>query len=86
MPSANPYRPDAETQLEIYKRMTLISQNDEVTRKVIRTGRLVTPYYSPKGQEAIPSAVSVNLRPDDQICTIYRGVHDMSPGGSECVR
>jgi TPP-dependent pyruvate/acetoin dehydrogenase alpha subunit len=81
MPSANPYRPDAETQLEIYKRMTLISQNDEVTRKVIRTGRLVTPYYSPKGQEAIPSAVSVNLRPDDQICTIYRGVHDMLAKG-----
>jgi pyruvate dehydrogenase E1 component alpha subunit len=59
----------------------LISQNDEVTRKLIRTGRLVTPYYSPKGQEAIPSAVSVNLRADDQICTIYRGVHDMLAKG-----
>jgi acetoin:2,6-dichlorophenolindophenol oxidoreductase subunit alpha len=70
------YKPDHATQLEIYKRMSLISQNDEVTRKVIRTGRLVTPYYSPKGQEAIPAAVSVNLRNDDQICTIYRGVHD----------
>jgi pyruvate dehydrogenase E1 component alpha subunit len=75
------YKPDEATQLDIYKRMTLISQNDEITRKVIRTGRLVTPYYSPKGQEAIPAAVSVNLRADDQICTIYRGVHDMLAKG-----
>jgi len=78
---ANQYSADAKTQLEIYKRMTLISQNDEMTRKVIRTGRLVTPYYSPKGQEAIPSAVSVSLRTDDQISTIYRGVHDMLAKG-----
>lgn len=77
----NSYQPDNATLLEIYKRMTLISQNDEVTRRVIRTGRLVTPYYSPKGQETIPSAVSVNLRPDDTIVTIYRGVHDMLAKG-----
>ena len=74
-------QPDAATQLEIYRRMTLISQNDEAIRKTIRTGRLVTPYYSPKGQEAIPSAVSVCLRDDDQIATIYRGVHDMLAKG-----
>jgi TPP-dependent pyruvate/acetoin dehydrogenase alpha subunit len=64
---------DAAIQLEIYRRMALISQNDEITRKAIRTGRLVTPYYSPKGQETIPAALSVSLRDDDQICTIYRG-------------
>ena len=78
---SNRYAPDTATQLEIYRRMTLITQNDEVTRKVIRTGRLVTPYYSPKGQETIPSAVSVNLRPDDTIVTIYRGIHDMLAKG-----
>jgi pyruvate dehydrogenase E1 component alpha subunit len=39
------------------------------------------PYYSPKGQEAIPSAVSVNLNDDDTICTIYRGTHDMLAKG-----
>jgi TPP-dependent pyruvate/acetoin dehydrogenase alpha subunit len=72
---------DAAIQLEIYRRMALISQNDEITRKAIRTGRLVTPYYSPKGQETIPAALSVSLRDDDQICTIYRGVHDMLAKG-----
>jgi pyruvate dehydrogenase E1 component alpha subunit len=77
----NTYQPDAKTQLEIYRRMTLISQNDEATRKVVRTGRLVMPYYSPKGQETIPSGISVNLRDDDMISTIYRGTHDMLAKG-----
>jgi len=72
---------DRAVQLEIYRRMALISQNDSATRRAIRTGRLVTPYYSPKGQEAIPAAVSTCLRPDDQIATIYRGVHDMLAKG-----
>ena len=73
--------PDAATQIEIYRRMSLILQNDEASRKVVRSGRLMMPYYSPRGQEVIPSAVSVNLGDDDQICTIYRGIHDMLAKG-----
>lgn len=73
--------PDAETQVEIYRRMTLIMQNDEASRRVIRSGRLMMPYYSQRGQEVIPSALSVNLNPDDTICTIYRGIHDMLAKG-----
>ena len=61
--------------------MSLIAQNDEASRKVVRSGRLMIPYYSPRGQEVIPSAVSVNLNDDDQICTIYRGIHDMLAKG-----
>jgi pyruvate dehydrogenase E1 component alpha subunit len=76
-----PAVPDAATQLEIYRRMSLIMQNDEASRKVVRSGRLMMPYYSPRGQEVIPSAVSVNLSDDDQICTIYRGIHDMLAKG-----
>jgi pyruvate dehydrogenase E1 component alpha subunit len=34
------------------------------------------PYYSPRGQEVIPAAVSVCLSKEDYICTIYRGTHD----------
>jgi TPP-dependent pyruvate/acetoin dehydrogenase alpha subunit len=68
-------------QLEIYRRMALISQNDAATRRALNAGRLRMPYYSPKGQEAIPAAVSTCLRPDDQIATIYRGVHDMLAKG-----
>src|SRR5271168_361327 len=75
------YQPDPATLVEIYRRMTLIKQNDERTRKVIRSGQLVMPYYSPRGQEVIPSAVSVNLTEKDYICTIYRGTHDMLAKG-----
>ncbi|HKT76517.1 MAG TPA: thiamine pyrophosphate-dependent dehydrogenase E1 component subunit alpha [Sphingobium sp.] len=79
--SANAAVPDKATQIEIYRRMTLIAQNDEAARKAIRSGRLMMPYYSPRGQEVIPSALSVNLNADDQICTIYRGTHDMLAKG-----
>lgn len=78
---SNRATPDAATQVEIYRRMALIKANDERSRKVIMTGRLVMPYYSPRGQEVIPSAMSVNLRDDDYLCTIYRGTHDMLAKG-----
>ena len=61
--------------------MALIKANDEHSRRVIRTGKLVMPYYSPRGQEVIPSAISVNLTDEDYICTIYRGTHDMLAKG-----
>ncbi len=73
--------PDATTLVAIYRRMALIKANDERSRKVIMTGRLVMPYYSPRGQEVIPSAVSANLHDSDYICTIYRGTHDMLAKG-----
>ena len=78
---SNRAAPDAATQIEIYRRMVLIKANDERSRKVIMTGRLVMPYYSPRGQEVIPSAISVNLTDDDYICTIYRGSHDQLAKG-----
>jgi len=78
---SNRATPDAATQLEIYRRMALIKANDERSRKVIMNGRLVMPYYSPRGQEVIPSAISVNLTDDDYICTIYRGSHDQLAKG-----
>ncbi len=73
--------PDAATQIEIYRRMALIKANDERSRKVVKSGRLVMPYYSPRGQEVIPSALCVNLTDDDYLCTIYRGTHDMLAKG-----
>ncbi|MFP3563094.1 thiamine pyrophosphate-dependent dehydrogenase E1 component subunit alpha [Paraburkholderia sp. SIMBA_030] len=73
--------PSSEILVDIYRRMALIKQNDERFRSVIKSGKLVMPYYSPRGQEVIPSAVSVCLSDDDYICTIYRGVHDMIAKG-----
>ena len=74
-------KPDAATLLEIYRKATFIKQNDEHVIKQMMAGKLVMPYYSPRGQEIIPSAISVSLDDDDYICTIYRGIHDMLAKG-----
>ena len=74
-------QPDRDTQLAIYKKMALLKANDERSLKVIKTGKLLMPYYSYRGQEVIPSALSVNLNDDDYVCTIYRGIHDMLAKG-----
>jgi len=68
--------PTKEEKIAIFRKMSLLKQNDERFRSVIKSGRLTMPYYSPRGQEVIPSAISVCLNPDDYICTIYRGTHD----------
>jgi acetoin:2,6-dichlorophenolindophenol oxidoreductase subunit alpha len=73
--------PPREVLVDMYRRMTLIKQNDERFRAVIKAGKIVAPYYSPRGQEVIPAAVSVNLTDQDYICTIYRGIHDMLAKG-----
>jgi TPP-dependent pyruvate/acetoin dehydrogenase alpha subunit len=74
-------RPDGPALVEIYRRVSLIKQNDERTIRALKSGKLVMPYYSGRGQEIIPSALSVNLTDDDYICTIYRGIHDMLAKG-----
>jgi pyruvate dehydrogenase E1 component alpha subunit len=74
-------RPDAATQVEMFRRMALLKASDERCRKLITTGRLVMPYYSYRGQEVIPAAMSVNLTDQDYLCTIYRGIHDMLAKG-----
>ncbi|MEQ8934464.1 MAG: thiamine pyrophosphate-dependent dehydrogenase E1 component subunit alpha, partial [Amphiplicatus sp.] len=73
--------PDKVVQMRIFEAMALTKINDERARKVIRSGKLVMPYYSYRGQESIPAAVSANLQELDYICTIYRGIHDMLSKG-----
>ena len=77
----NSYEADGATLLDIFRKMALLKINDEKSRQVIKSGRLMMPYYSYRGQECIPSAVSVCLNDDDYICTIYRGIHDMLAKG-----
>ncbi|PTB21765.1 pyruvate dehydrogenase [Trinickia symbiotica] len=74
-------QPDRSTLVEIYRRMALVKMNDERFRSVIKSGKLAMTYYSPRGQEVIPSALSVHLTNDDYLCTIYRGIHDMLAKG-----
>jgi len=77
----NSFTADADTLLAIFRRMALLKANDERSRKLLSSGRVLAPYYSYRGQEVIPSAVSAALNDDDTICTIYRGIHDMLAKG-----
>ena len=74
-------KPTNEQLLEIFRRAITIRLNDERVIKEMMSGRLVTPYYSARGQEIIPSSVMLNMNNDDYLSTIYRGTHDMVAKG-----
>ena len=67
---------DSATHLDMYRKTMLIKINDDKVQSEIMAGKLVMPYYSARGQEIIPAAMSANLSDDDYIVTIYRGIHD----------
>ncbi len=73
--------PDARTLVAIYRKMVAIKLNDDRFISQIKAGRLVMPYYSARGQECIPAAISVLLTDADYLVTIYRGIHDMIAKG-----
>ncbi len=50
---------------------------DDRLSKGIGTGELMCVYWPSRGQEAIAAAMGVCLRPDDQLVTTYRGLHDL---------
>ncbi len=76
-----PTAPSSSVLLDIYRRMTAIKANDTRIIATMKAGRLTMPYYSARGQECIPAAVSTLLTNDDYIVTIYRGIHDMIAKG-----
>lgn len=74
-------KPGKEHLAEIYRKAVTIKLNDERVIKEIMAGKLVTPYYSPRGQEIIPAAMALQLNDADYLSTIYRGTHDMIAKG-----
>ena len=73
--------PNSRTLVDIYRKMVQIRLNDERFISMMKAGKMVMPYYSARGQEAIPAAISVQLSDDDYLVTIYRGIHDMIAKG-----
>jgi pyruvate dehydrogenase E1 component alpha subunit len=61
----------------MYELMTLMKAADDRLSKGIMTGEFLCVYWPPRGQEAIAAALGVCLRPDDQLVTTYRGLHDL---------
>ncbi|MGO9934903.1 MAG: thiamine pyrophosphate-dependent dehydrogenase E1 component subunit alpha [Steroidobacteraceae bacterium] len=67
--------------LEVYKKARLINLFDERMRSLLRSGKLMCVYYSPRGQEIVAAAMAVHLKPTDYLVTMYRGVHDQLAKG-----
>jgi pyruvate dehydrogenase E1 component alpha subunit len=57
--------------------MVLMKVADDRLAKGIGTGEFMCVYWPSRGQEAIAAAMGVALRPDDQLVTTYRGLHDL---------
>lgn len=70
-----------ETLLSIFGKATRIKLCDEKFRSLVLAGQVSAQYYSPRGQEIIPAALGTLLRPDDQVVTTYRGLHDQLAKG-----
>ena len=61
----------------MYELMALMKAADDRLSKGIGTGEFMCVYWPSRGQEAIAAAMGVALRPDDQLVTTYRGLHDL---------
>ncbi|OBK96802.1 pyruvate dehydrogenase [Mycobacterium asiaticum] len=68
---------DSSGQRRIYELMVLMKTADDRLSKGIATGEFMCVYWPSRGQEAIAAAMGVMLRPDDQLVTTYRGLHDL---------
>jgi TPP-dependent pyruvate/acetoin dehydrogenase alpha subunit len=68
--------PTNDELVAIFRKATLIMRTDERIRRLILSGVFRANYYSPRGQEIIPSAMTENLETSDYYVTIYRGLHD----------
>ena len=66
-----------DVQRRLYELMVLMKAADDRLSKGIGTGEFMCVYWPSRGQEAIAAAMGVALRPDDQLVTTYRGLHDL---------
>jgi acetoin:2,6-dichlorophenolindophenol oxidoreductase subunit alpha len=66
-----------DVQSRLYQLMVLMKAADDRLSKGIGTGEFMCVYWPSRGQEAIAAAMGVALRPDDQLVTTYRGLHDL---------
>jgi acetoin:2,6-dichlorophenolindophenol oxidoreductase subunit alpha len=67
----------ADVERRLYELMVLMKAADDRLSKGISTGEFMCVYWPSRGQEAIAAAMGVTLRPDDQLVTTYRGLHDL---------
>src|SRR5579863_8162828 len=69
--------PTPAVQRRLYELMVLMKSADDRLSKGISSGEILCVYWPSRGQEAIAAALGVCLRPEDQLVTTYRGLHDL---------
>ncbi len=67
---------DDGTALRIYRTMRTIRATENRIVRGLGAGEFRMTFYGVRGQEVIPAAMSAHLRPDDDMVTTYRGMHD----------
>lgn len=77
MVSGNGIGGNVDAERRLYELMTVMKAADDRLSKGIGTGEFMCVYWPSRGQEAIAAAMGVALRPDDQLVTTYRGLHDL---------
>ena len=73
--------PEPDVLCRMFELMTRIRRTDDRLQTLLSSGQIRVIYYSPRGQECIPSAFGAVLRPDDYLVTTYRGLHDQIAKG-----
>jgi acetoin:2,6-dichlorophenolindophenol oxidoreductase subunit alpha len=81
MTEAEDGTPDGATRRRMYQVMSLIRACDERVRRGLSGGEFACTYWPATGQEAIAAALGAVLRPEDQLVTTYRGLHDQIAKG-----
>ena len=65
----------------MYELMALVRACDDRLRRGLSAGEFACTYWPATGQEAIAAALGTVLRPEDQLVTTYRGLHDQIAKG-----
>ncbi len=73
--------PTAGLRRSMYETMVRIRACDERLRRGLSGGEFACTYWPATGQEAIAAALGAVLRPDDQLVSTYRGLHDQLAKG-----
>jgi len=72
---------DHGTLIEIYRQMSRIHEVDKAIQAGLSSGKFMFTYWPMTGQEAIPAAIAPLVSSEDNMVTIYRGIHDQVAKG-----
>lgn len=72
---------DNDTLREIYRQMSRIHEVDKAIQAGLSSGKFQFTYWPMTGQECIPASIAPLVTSEDQMVTIYRGIHDQVAKG-----